>query len=130
MLTYKAFKGISNGIIVGSKVAFTLAASNLVPDGKLYIWDIESDEIAIYDFQKYGSLGDSNFDGYYEDGTVVEITDESDSNTVFDEICKNRIPMSMYWCEEDPRLLICNARKIKKLGDKKYEVLGKNGQFY
>lgn len=111
----------------GSKVAFTLAASNLVPDGKLYIWDIETDEIAIYDFQKYESLGDINFDGYYENETTVEVTAESDSNAVFDEICKNRIPMSIYWCEEDPRLLICNARKIKKTSDKKNEVLPKNG---
>lgn len=129
-MLYDTFEAFFIGIIVGSKVAFTLAASNLVPDGKLYIWDIESDEIAIYDFQKYKSLDDINFDGYYEDGTVVEITDESDSNAVFDEICKNRIPMSIYWCEEDSRLLICNARKIKKVGDKKYEILTKNGELF
>ncbi|CAG9773857.1 unnamed protein product [Ceutorhynchus assimilis] len=78
----------------GNKVAFTLAASNLIPDGKLYILDIESDEIVTYDFKKYE---------YFDEAT-----------TSYDEICKNRIPLSVHWCQEDQRLLICNARKLKK----------------
>ncbi|KAL1494371.1 hypothetical protein ABEB36_009980 [Hypothenemus hampei] len=99
----------------GNKVAFTLAASNLIPDGKLYIWDVESDEITSYDFRKYDAIESSPFEDYY-DRELDNRESDSGTNAVFEDICKNRLPMSVYWCEEDARLLICNARKIKKPG--------------
>ncbi|XP_022916343.2 intraflagellar transport protein 140 homolog [Onthophagus taurus] len=80
----------------GTKIALTLAASNLIPDGKLYIFDIEKDKLNWYDFKKRNSTD-------YEDENEVE------SN----QICTNRIPLSVYWDHSDPRLLICNAKKLK-----------------
>lgn len=34
----------------GTLVAITIAAESLVPDGKLYVWNIERDTVAHYDF--------------------------------------------------------------------------------
>ena len=99
----------------------TLAAANLVPDGKLYIWDIESDELIFYDFRKYDDVKKSGLSGYFdsEDKNDDSNKEESDPTTVFDEICRNRIPLSLHWSEDDPRLLICNARKLKLTHGKK-----------
>ncbi|XP_050298165.1 intraflagellar transport protein 140 homolog isoform X2 [Anthonomus grandis grandis] len=104
----------------GNKVALTLAASNLIPDGKLYIWDIETDELSTYDFRKYDGIDNEYFNA-----------DESDSGMSersFDDVCKNRIPLSVFWCEEDPRFLICNARKLKRGGKKDFVRLKNYGK--
>lgn len=34
----------------GTHLAMTVATESLVPDGKLYIWDIEKDRLSSYDF--------------------------------------------------------------------------------
>lgn len=91
----------------GTKIGLTIAAANLIPDGKLYIWDIEKDNLLSYDFKKKRR----SFD--YDD--VLEIADNhlDDTEVLYDKICTNRIPLSIYWDTCDPRLLICNARKMK-----------------
>lgn len=109
-------------------MAFTLAAANLIPDGKLYIWDIETDDIMKYDFRKHDGLSNSDFGDTLE-SEFDELNTDDESDVAFDEICKNRIPLSLYWCEEDARLLICDAKKIKKSNPKKTQPqLTKNGK--
>ncbi|KAI4456192.1 hypothetical protein MML48_8g00010237 [Holotrichia oblita] len=92
----------------GTKVGLTIAAANLIPDGKLYIWDIEKDTLLSYDFKKKRK----SFD--YEDDTL-EISDNTgdDTKSIYDKICTNRIPLSIHWDIYDSRLLVCNARKMK-----------------
>lgn len=36
----------------GTHMALTIATESLVPDGKLYIWDMEKDRLSSYDFLK------------------------------------------------------------------------------
>ncbi|CAG9865125.1 unnamed protein product [Phyllotreta striolata] len=92
----------------GTKVAFAVAAANLVPDGKLYVWDIEKDVTFLYDFRKYDFL----------EGEYLDTSPEGagDRTSKFDEYCRNRIPTGFAWDKSDPRLLICSARKIKLPG--------------
>lgn len=101
----------------GNRVAMTLAAANLIPDGKLYIWDVESDDIAIYDFRKYDFADKSDADGMYaneeSEKGVEDRNDAEEIKQAFDGICRNRIPLTLFWDVEDPRLLVCNARKLK-----------------
>lgn len=33
-----------------SHMALTIATESLIPDGKLYVWDMDRDKLAIYDF--------------------------------------------------------------------------------
>lgn len=35
---------------IGTHIALTIANESLVPDGKLYIWDVEKDRLCHYDF--------------------------------------------------------------------------------
>ncbi|XP_030750453.1 intraflagellar transport protein 140 homolog [Sitophilus oryzae] len=113
----------------GNKVAMTLAAANLVPDGKLYIWDIERDDLIFYDFRKYEDFEKSTMDKYFEtEGEKDAKKEDNDSSTDFDEVCKNRIPLSLHWCEDDSRLLVCNAKKIKVPGTKKNQSTRKRGE--
>ncbi|XP_030750473.1 intraflagellar transport protein 140 homolog isoform X2 [Sitophilus oryzae] len=113
----------------GNKVAMTLAAANLVPDGKLYIWDIERDDLIFYDFRKYEDLEKSTMDKYFEtEGEKDAKKEDNDSSTDFDEVCKNRIPLSLHWCEDDSRLLVCNAKKIKVPGTKKNQSTRKRSE--
>ncbi|XP_060521943.1 intraflagellar transport protein 140 homolog [Cylas formicarius] len=79
----------------GAKVAITLAAADLVPDGRLYVWDIEDNQLTRYDFRR----------------GVIET-----AGGVFDEVCANRLPLSMHWSEDDARLLVCDARRLRTAG--------------
>lgn len=90
----------------GNKIAFTIATANLIPDGKLYIWDVETDLLLDYDFRR----------GQYINGD--EPTERShdyavDIHVELDKVCVDRIPLSIAWDTDDPRLLICDAKKLK-----------------
>ncbi|CAG9817936.1 unnamed protein product [Phaedon cochleariae] len=95
----------------------TLAGSNLIPDGKLYIWDIEKDDMVEYDFRKYDT------DEYDVREHSVKIDDSGreieEIKSDFDEICRNRVPIDFYWDNCDPRLLVCSAKKLRMPGAKK-----------
>lgn len=95
----------------GTQVAMTLAATNLIPDGKLYIWDIDSNDFHHYDFRK----SHKEVEAFDEDTVDVpaEEVDGTDVQSSFREICQNRIPLSLFWDKDDPRLLICNAKRLK-----------------
>lgn len=41
-----------------SHMALTIATESLVPDGKLYIWDMERDKLAEYDFLNKSSIAE------------------------------------------------------------------------
>ncbi|RZC33588.1 hypothetical protein BDFB_000428 [Asbolus verrucosus] len=109
----------------GNKVALTLAAANLIPDGKLYIWDVESDSLLSYDFHKYGNLNDldASPNEYSIDAKASladdDIKESDDTAAMFDEICANRIPLHLHWDNNDARLLVCNAKKVKLPNEKK-----------
>lgn len=99
----------------GTKVALTVAAANLIPDGKLYVWDIENDNTMIYDFKKRTN----NQNSQYEDEETFNNEDADDVKIAFNKICAGRIPLSLYWDNEDSRLLVCNAKKLKSSKSKK-----------
>ncbi|XP_063916884.1 intraflagellar transport protein 140 homolog [Zophobas morio] len=114
----------------GNKVAMTLAASNLIPDGKLYIWDVETDLLLSYDFHKYGNLGESTPDEYSMDEKIQELADENldesdETKALFDEICSNRIPLHLFWDTSDARLLVCDAKRVKLPADNKSVTFSK-----
>lgn len=68
----------------GTFVAMTIATESLVPDGKLYIWKLESDQVVLHDF----------------------IQKENSENVP-------RLPISFHWDTDDPRLLACEAKLIQ-----------------
>lgn len=68
----------------GTLVALTIATDSLVPDGKLYIWKLESDSVLSYDFLQ------------------KEIPD-----------AVPRLPITFNWDSDDHRLLACEARLIQ-----------------
>lgn len=41
-----------------SHMALTIATESLIPDGKLYIWDMDRDKLAAYDFMNRKSAND------------------------------------------------------------------------
>lgn len=110
----------------GNKVAFTLAAANLIPDGRLYVWDMEQDSLVFYDFHKYGDyVTDDRLEDIKE---IVDVDVKNDggsggiSPTAFNDVCWNRIPLYVQWAVDDPRLLVCNAKKLKIDGEKDSET--------
>lgn len=36
--------------VTGTRIALTIATESLIPDGKVYIWDLEKDRLCHYDF--------------------------------------------------------------------------------
>lgn len=83
----------------GSKIALTLAGENLVPDGKLYVWDIEPDKMSEYDFLR-------------GNGSVEDESDSDDTKALYERVCRNCIPLSIFWDRQDPRLLVVDAKKL------------------
>lgn len=45
-----------------SHMALTIATESLIPDGKLYVWDMDRDKLAFYDFKnrKSTASGENN----------------------------------------------------------------------
>lgn len=110
----------------GSKVALTIAAANLVPDGKLYVYDIENNEMFIQNFRNKEK-------GQYEDASEVETTYNEEDIVEDIDIYKNRIPINFFWDRNDPRLLICDCRKLKSLesnGKRLIRSKSSTGEFY
>ncbi|KAF5285788.1 hypothetical protein FQA39_LY04249 [Lamprigera yunnana] len=97
----------------GNQIALTLAAANLVPDGKLYIWDIEQNNLNLYDFQKYNCSKSNTYDDFQNISNDIDCNTTDEAASWYNKICSNRIPLSLYWDNEDPRLLVCNAKKLK-----------------
>lgn len=94
----------------GNKIALTLAAANLIPDGKVYIWDIDTDCLINYDFRN----NNENVDGASEDGDDDGKKEGFNEISVnYDKICADRIPLSIHWDIEDTRLLLCDAKTLK-----------------
>lgn len=97
----------------GNKIALTLAGIDLIPDGKLYIWNIEEEMLKTFDFHKYGD--------YVTDDEGLEVVkkDAEDTTVWYEEICASRIPLALQWDTEDPRLLVCCAKKLKVASETK-----------
>lgn len=92
----------------GAKIAFTIATANLIPDGKVYVWDVESDSLFEYNFRKGSEEND------VEEKTIDDDNDNLvDIKVDHDKICMDRIPLSIFWDAEDSRLLVCDAKKLK-----------------
>lgn len=68
----------------GSHLAATVATENLLPDGKLYLWDIEKDVVHPFDFFSAVTKNDHFF---------------------------ARVPVSFRWDTDDSRLIVCEVRK-------------------
>lgn len=90
----------------GNKIALTLAGVDLIPDGKLYVWNVDEDTLKTFDFHKYG-------DYVTDQGLEAAKTDVEDAAAWYEEICASRIPLAVHWDLEDPRLLVCSAKKLK-----------------
>lgn len=90
----------------GTKIALTLAGVDLIPDGKLYVWNVEQESLISFDFHKYGDYATEN---------TLELVnlEKGDSVEWYEEICASRIPLGVRWDFEDPRLLVCSAKKLK-----------------
>lgn len=76
----------------GTMVALTAATEQLRPDGRLYVWSVESDAVAVWSFADERQLGV---------GADAAATAMS-----------ARMPMHFCWDEDDPRLLACETRAL------------------
>ncbi|KAK9885497.1 hypothetical protein WA026_010990 [Henosepilachna vigintioctopunctata] len=95
----------------GTRIAMTLAGTNLIPDGKLYVWDIDNNSLFDYNFRKSYD-DDDTFTTEFEEESPRNIA-EQELNCSYRDICQNRIPLSLFWDKDDPQLLVCNAKRLK-----------------
>ncbi|XP_071443964.1 intraflagellar transport protein 140 homolog [Hetaerina americana] len=96
----------------GTKMSLTVAKSDLFPDTKLYIWNINRDSFSYLDFAN----GETNEDNEL----TVSIAKETCKNKgahgkaasslalgIFD-----RFVLSHYWDKHEPKLLVCEAKML------------------
>lgn len=93
----------------GNKIALTIAAANLVPDGKLYVYDMDNNEMFIQNF-RHNEQGNDSVESELEQDDA-----HGDMRTDKNDICRNRIPINFFWDRNDSRLLICDARKLRSV---------------
>ncbi|XP_055586637.1 intraflagellar transport protein 140 homolog [Uranotaenia lowii] len=71
----------------GTYLAFTIANEQLLPDGKLYLWNLESNSVKHFEFlRKDGVEGTQQVTQY--------------------------LPITFYWDSDDPRMLACETKTI------------------
>lgn len=107
----------------GTKIALIIASINLIPDGKLYIYDIENNEISFKNFR--------NSEKVKDDEEQDDMQDDMKADKK--EICRNRIPIDIFWDRNDPRLLICDAKKLKCGETKRKQLVrskSNSGEFF
>ncbi|KAJ9573631.1 hypothetical protein L9F63_008972, partial [Diploptera punctata] len=84
----------------GTKVSFTIAKSDFLPDPRLFVWDVESDNLQYFNLAS--GKHDVNDDQLIPNSSAAQVS--------------ARFPLSHHWDEEEPRLLICK-------GVNKYEMI-------
>ncbi|XP_069684990.1 intraflagellar transport protein 140 homolog [Periplaneta americana] len=113
----------------GTKVSITIAKSNFLPDPKLFLWDIESDNLQYFNFAT-GKL-DINDDEELESSPLD--SDDQDnltlSSTTIEQVSmgptrdvSGRFALSHQWDEEEPRLLVCEAKLLPNSGKSKISM--------
>ncbi|EAT45838.1 AAEL002943-PA [Aedes aegypti] len=74
----------------GTHLALTIANEQLLPDGKLYLWNLESNNIKYYEFSS-----------------------RTGGNSVI-----QHLPINFFWDVDDPRMLACETKPIPGQGQK------------
>ena len=92
-----------------TKVSILIAQSNLIPDPKLYIWDVENDSILYFNFASGKNDGDDSC-------SVPPNSARSDrggegGGGVREELV-GRVAVSHSWDREEARLLVVEARLL------------------
>ncbi|KAJ1532231.1 hypothetical protein ONE63_000848 [Megalurothrips usitatus] len=90
----------------GNKVSFTIAQANLLPEPKLYIWDVESDSICYLNFTT-GKLSSE------EGENSSELSGEESPEDEFSPRrgLVGRFVLSHCWDQEESKLLVCEAKR-------------------
>ncbi|XP_034252751.1 intraflagellar transport protein 140 homolog [Thrips palmi] len=89
----------------GNKVSFTIAQSNLLPEPKLYVWDIESDSICYLNFTN-GKLSSEEIESSTDPAGETADNDFSQRRGLV-----GRFVLSHCWDQEEPKLLVCEAKR-------------------
>ncbi|XP_031624107.1 intraflagellar transport protein 140 homolog isoform X2 [Contarinia nasturtii] len=94
--------------MTGSHLAITIANELLVPDGKLYIWDMEKDRLTSYDFlNKNQQINAEN-----------EKKSPNEAPTELNSFVR-RVPVSFCWDNEDTRIVACETRRLIQPNEKR-----------
>lgn len=97
----------------GNQVSILAIKNDGNPDSKLYIWDVESDDLHFFNFETGWGERDENSPQLIEsdeDGTPISDANRSKSRTAKD--VSGRYPVSHFWDPKEKRLLCCEARLI------------------
>ncbi|MEE6497228.1 hypothetical protein FKM82_002667 [Ascaphus truei] len=82
----------------GSKVSILTNLTNSHLHSKMYFYDVELDAVTFFDF----------WNGQAEQGDAPSVQD-TDSNLPVNTKLLGRIPISHFWDQSEPRLIVCEA---------------------
>uniref|UniRef100_A0A182S5V1 Uncharacterized protein n=1 Tax=Anopheles maculatus TaxID=74869 RepID=A0A182S5V1_9DIPT len=86
----------------GTYVAFTIANEQLLPDGKLYLWNLESNVLSSREFHTHEPAGR---------GRWLKETSEHSTIASSGHTC---LPVGFFWDAEDSRLLACESKPLPR----------------
>ncbi|CAG0904599.1 unnamed protein product, partial [Cyprideis torosa] len=115
-------------LIEGNKVQVRTFQSSLLPDPKLYVWDISSDSLAYFNFLSGHAEDDDHApppnsadSEHSKEFTALERSKHESSKEV-----GGRFVLNHFWDPEEPRLLTVEAKKLPRSHDPN-SSLGYNG---
>ncbi|XP_021936986.1 intraflagellar transport protein 140 homolog isoform X3 [Zootermopsis nevadensis] len=109
----------------GTKVSLTIAKSNFLPDPKLFIWDVESDSLRYFNLAtgKLDIHDDGDTENYLVDQEQLTPSSALEQiSTGTSQEVSGRFVLSHVWDEDEPRLLVCEAKLLPKSGKSKMSV--------
>ncbi|XP_068236628.1 intraflagellar transport protein 140 homolog isoform X1 [Palaemon carinicauda] len=114
----------------GTRVSVAVAQTSLLPDSKLYIWDVEHDNISYFNFAS-GHAEDDDVDtsappNSAESASSKDIRLQDRAKKEMAREISGRFVMSHMWDLEDPRLLVCEAKAIQSKKKKTERFLSNN----
>ncbi|XP_069343215.1 intraflagellar transport protein 140 homolog [Eulemur rufifrons] len=84
----------------GSKISILLSKADNSPDSRICFYDVEMDTVTVFDFNT-GQIDQRE--------TLSFNGQETKSHLFADERLANRVPVSHFWDQSEPRLFVCEA---------------------
>ncbi|XP_058142678.1 intraflagellar transport protein 140 homolog isoform X1 [Dasypus novemcinctus] len=88
----------------GNKISLLLSKADNSPDSKICFYDVEMDTMSTFDFQN----------GQMDFGDVLSCSGQEPGRSLAlaDETLARYLPVSHFWAQSEPRLLVCEAVQV------------------
>uniref|UniRef100_H0WI76 Intraflagellar transport protein 140 homolog n=1 Tax=Otolemur garnettii TaxID=30611 RepID=H0WI76_OTOGA len=97
--------------VTGNKISILLSEADNIPDSKICFYDVEMDTMTVFDFNT----------GHIDQRETLSFKEQETHKSDHERLA-NRVPVSHYWDESEPRLFVCEAAMNLQVGSSNKSV--------